>query len=203
MTSVAESQSRLPAVLALALVMVVAASSFGVSQWIVSERQAEGAAIADSLERERSGAAEPDERTKRLTALLAEVEQQVKTRPLDSVLVRSAGNIAYDLGLFDKASQYYETFLEKIDGSDVTVRIDYGYAVFESGDPVKGMSIVETVLRYQPRNQIALYNLGVMALRNSDVETGTRWLQRCRDTDATSDVGRKAEEILTSLASAS
>lgn len=204
MTVETERRTSLRVVMAFVAVAVgVSATSFGISRArITSDREA-GRVIADSLEAERSASTQAASRRQQLEALLARVEQQLQSKPLDSMLIRSAGNLAYDLGKFDVAARYYRVFLDSIDANIVEVAIDLGYAVFESGNPDEGRRIIESVIQKYPNNQVALYNLGIMYLRSNDVDAGRHWLQRCMDIDRTSDAGKRAAEILTSLSTAS
>ncbi len=189
--------------ISIAIAVAVSATSFGISRAIVASDREAGAAVADSMEASRSTAHASDGRRKQIEELLARVEQQLVSKPLDSMLLRSAGNLAYDIGRFDAAARYYRTFLDNIDGNATEVRIDLGYAVFESGKPDDGMAIIESVIRRHPSNQVALYNLGIMHLRSNNVEAGRTWLEKCVRVDATTDAGKRAAEIITSLSSAS
>jgi tetratricopeptide (TPR) repeat protein len=204
MTASEQRQSSwIPLVAIVAVALVVSASSFGVSRFLLATDREVGAAIADSLERERSSVNAASERRRSIEDLLEKVEQQLTSKPLDSMLVRSAGNLAYDLGRFADAARYYRTFLDNIDGTATEVRIDLGYAVFETGEPKDGMAIIESVIRDNPTNQVALYNLGIMHLRMNNTDEGRRWLEKCFRIDSASDAGKRAAAIVESLSTAS
>jgi len=204
MTASEQRQSSwIPLVAIVAVALVVSASSFGVSRFLLATDREVGAAIADSLERERSSVNAASERRRSIEELLEKVEQQLTSKPLDSMLVRSAGNLAYDLGRFADAARYYRTFLDNIDGTATEVRIDLGYAVFETGEPKDGMAIIESVIRDNPTNQVALYNLGIMHLRMNNTDEGRRWLEKCFRIDSASDAGKRAAAIVESLSTAS
>jgi len=137
-------------------------------------------------------AAQAQERQSRLTGLLATLEDSLKTRPLDSMMVVSAGNISYDLGQFDKAARYYQIFLGKIDPSNTAVRIDYAYALFQMGRGGDGMQELRSIIDREPKNQSALFKLAVMYAQKQDVEQAMHWFRQCRQVDSTSAIGERA-----------
>lgn len=186
-------------VLAVVIIVIAGGGSFAVSRFIISSAQEEGKGLAQERAIQRSAqqemekqAAESAERQKRLTGLLATLEDSLKTHPLDSMLVVSAGNISYDLGKFDNAARYYSVFLEKIDPSNTPVRIDYAYALYQMGRQREGMDVLKGIITREPKNQSALFNLAVMYAQQDDVTNALRWFKACRDADPKSMIGERA-----------
>ncbi len=186
-------------VLAAVIIVIAGGGSFAISRYVVSSAQEEGKGLAQERAVKRSAqqevekqAAESAERQKRLTELLATLEDSLKTHPFDSMLVVSAGNISYDLGKFDNAARYYAIFLEKIDPSNTPVRIDYAYALYQMGRQREGMDVLKGIIAREPKNQSALFNLAVMYAQQDDVTNALRWFKTCRDADPKSMIGERA-----------
>jgi cytochrome c-type biogenesis protein CcmH/NrfG len=90
--------------LAAAIVLVVGLGSWGLSRMAISADIEAGRETALQRSSQRHAEEESVARERKLTSLLATIEDSLAARPLDSMLVVSAANISYDLGQFDKAS---------------------------------------------------------------------------------------------------
>lgn len=194
--------------LAIAIVVGIGGGSFAISRYMIESAKEEGKGLAQQRAIERSAqldmekqAAESAERQKRLSGLLATLEDSLKTHPLDSMMVVSAGNISYDLGKFDRAARYYEIFLGKIDPSNTAVRIDYAYALFQMGREDDGMQVLKGIITREPKNQSAMFNLAVMYAQRQNVEQAMRWFKECRQADPTSAIGERAALAIKQLES--
>lgn len=188
-----------PLVIAIAGVIVVAASSFGITRWQISEAQSVGKAKADSAAAANAPMLAEQARRDTLEQLLKTVMERAETMPNDSMLVISAANIAYNLERYDVAERFYRRFLDSVDPSNVNVRIDYAYSVFMNGRLSDAVKVLEDVLATQPKHQAAMYNLGILYLRSNDTERGAQWMKRCRDVDPSSDIGQRAANVITTV----
>lgn len=186
-------------------VLLIAGTSFGINRWLVQQAVEAGKPKADSIAAAQHAASAPVEdpqveaRRKQLSNLLDTVEVKLRNTPTDSMLVISAANLAYDLGDFEKAERYYSTFLEKIDPKNAQVTIDYGFVLFQLGKVDEGIAKVEGVVKSQPKNQTALYNLGIMHIRSNKPESALEWMKRCQKADPSSDVGKRAAAVIETL----
>jgi len=193
------------AILASVGVLVIAGTSYGINRVLVQQAVEEGKPKADSIAAAQHATSAPEEdpqveaRRLQLTRLLDTVEVKLQATPRDSMLVISAANLAYDLGDFDRAERHYRTFLEKIDPKNAQVTIDYGFVLFQLGRADEGIAKVEGVVKRQPTNQTALYNLGIMHIRSNKPETAVTWMKRCQSVNPTSDVGKRAAAVLETL----
>ena len=104
--------------LIVTVVIVVAGSSYGVSRMVINDAVAAAKPLADerNAQREQMLKAEQQQmmlhaRQDTLTTLLARLEEKLQQSPTDSMLLISAGNIAYDLQQYGQAEKNYETFL--------------------------------------------------------------------------------------------
>ena len=188
-----------PLVIAIAGVIAVAAASFGITRWQISEAQAVGKAKTDSAAAANAPMLAEQARRDTLEQLLTTVMERAESMPNDSMLVISAANIAYNLERYDVAERFYRRFLDSVDPSNVDVRIDYAYSVFMNGRLADAVKVLEDVLTKQPKHQAAMYNLGILYLRSNDTERGVQWMKRCRDVDASSDIGQRAANVITTV----
>ena len=117
----------------LGIVLSVSAKSFSVHRWIVNDAIEEGRPIATERTAQREAQEREAARTDTLTSLLGVLELRLQEKPLDSMLVISAANVAYDLGQFEQAETYYRRFIDSIDTDHPAAQIDLSYVVFRSG----------------------------------------------------------------------
>lgn len=189
------------------LVLLVAASSFGISRMLINDTVEQARPIAEKRDVQRRELALAEQREALVAArqdtlqkLLTTLEARIASNPPDSMVLISAGNIAYDLQEFGKASEYYKTFLENIGGNHTAVQIDYGFAVFQTGKQAEGIGILRSVLRAHPTNQTALFNLAFMYQQMGKADSTRHLLTACRDADPASAIGKNADAVLHQLA---
>lgn len=137
-----------PGSLAAAIIIaagIAAGGSYAVVRYRVAQDVEKGAGLANQRaeqQREQQLAdslqVRMEQRKRSLTGLLRVVEDSLRARPLDSMLLISAGNISYDIGEFDKAVRFYRSFLTSVDPGNTMVRIDYAYALYASGNRQMG-----------------------------------------------------------------
>lgn len=180
----------------LSLVVVVAAASFSIHRWIVGQATEEGRPIAEQRATQRAEQQRQAERADTLTSLLTVLEQRLEERPLDSMLVISAANVAYDLGRYDLAERYYRRFIDSIDPANPAPRIDLAYVVFREGRENEALDLLHEVLRRFPTDQTAMFNMAYMMDQLGRTAEATTWMEQCRDANPTSPLGRQAAQIL-------
>ena len=182
--------------IAVATVIGVSAASFAVHRSIVSDAVQEGKPIAEKREADREEQLRVKARTDTLQLLLSKIEEGLAEHPFDSLMVISAGNTSYDLQQYDKAERYYRRFLENIDNSHASVKIDLGFVVFQQSRPDEAMVIVKSVIDADPSNQTAIFNMAYMLEQQEEVEEAYGWLERCRDVNPDSPLGKQATAVL-------
>ncbi|MCO6465845.1 MAG: hypothetical protein J5I53_04435 [Bradyrhizobiaceae bacterium] len=206
----ASRSTLISSALVILLVVLVTASSFGISRVIIDNRIEEALPLAQQRQAQRDELARVEQqqalvaaRQDTLSHLLEVLETKLIENPADSMLLISAGNIAYDLQQYGKAATFYSKFLDTFHGPYTAVRIDYGFAVFQSGNQDRGLGILRSVLKSEPRNQTALFNLAYMYQQLNNVDSTRALLTACRDADAASAIGKNAAAILQQLPSGS
>jgi tetratricopeptide (TPR) repeat protein len=195
-----------PGSLAAAIVIaagIAAGGSYAVVRYRVAQDVETGKGLAEqraSQQREQKLAdslqVRMEQRKRSLTGLLRVVEDSLRARPLDSMLLISAGNISYDIGEFDKAVRFYRSFLTSVDPSNTMVRIDYAYALYASGKQTEGIDEMKRVISRAPTNQAALLNLAAMYGQMNQLDEAVVWFTKCRDVNASTDYGKRASMAL-------
>jgi tetratricopeptide (TPR) repeat protein len=195
-----------PGSLAAAIIIaagIAAGGSYAVVRYRVAQDVETGKGLAEqraSQQREQQLAdslqARMEQRKRSLSGLLRVVEDSLRARPLDSMLLISAGNISYDIGEFDKAVRFYRSFLTSVDPSNTMVRIDYAYALYASGKQTDGIDEMKRVISRAPTNQAALLNLAAMYGQMNQLDEAVVWFTKCRDVNASTDYGKRASMAL-------
>lgn len=192
--------------IALLVIAGVGGASFGISRWQTAQAEVEGKKILEERAKQQQAMApqtDPaaEEHRAKIENMLTIIEQKLKERPADSMLLVSAGNISYDLGRFEPAERYYKTFLEKVDPNNLRVRIDYAYVVFQNGRRDEAVTLMQKLIRQHPKDQTALYNLGVMFIQMKNFDDAIKTMKACRDANPTSELGKRAGNAATQLES--
>jgi len=180
----------------LGIVLGVSAVSFSIHRWIVSDAVEVGRPIAEQRTAQREQQQQMAARTDTLKSLLGVLELRLRERPLDSMLVISAANVAYDLGMDEQAEMYYRRFIDSIDSDNPAARIDLSYVVFRSGRQDEAIGLLENVIERYPSNQTAMYNMAYLLGQMGRSSDAISWMTRCRDVNPDSPLGRQAASIL-------
>ena len=127
--------------------------------------------------------------------MINDLEAKVKQNPEDYTSLLEMAHLKNDSGLFEAAIQNYKTYLDK-NPKDADARVDMGVCYFNLKDFSNAIKEMETALKHVPNHQIALLNLGVVNLSAGNVEKSKEWLKKAYDLNPTSEVGKKAEQLL-------
>ena len=127
--------------------------------------------------------------------MINDLEAKIKTNPEDYKSLLELAHLKNDSGLYEAAIQNYKTYLDK-NPKDADARIDMGVCYFNLKDFSNAITEMETALKYKPNHQIALLNLGVVNLSAGNLEKSKEWLKKAIELDPTSEVGKKAEQLL-------
>ncbi len=185
------------------VVLGVSTATFMVARHSIKEATEEGAELAEKREQQRKLLEEEEQqqisernRTKKIRQLLFEIEERLSQHPLDSMLVISAANLAYDVKDYAKAETYYRRFIDSIDNTNQAAQIDHAFVVFQQGRQDEGKELLGKVVREHPRNQTALYNLAFLLVESGQRDSAMVVLKRCLDVNPTSPTGVSAAQIL-------
>ncbi|MEY3313255.1 MAG: tetratricopeptide repeat protein [Ignavibacteria bacterium] len=116
------------------------------------------------------------------------IEQQ---KPGKEETLRLA-NEAYDRGDFQQSSFLYERYIKEFDPSDISVLIDFGYSLHNVGKSQEGIDMLKGVLKMQPNNAFALFNIAVIYYRDGNALKAKEWMKRCIDKGDKPEIVEKA-----------
>ncbi|MBS1537755.1 MAG: tetratricopeptide repeat protein [Bacteroidetes bacterium] len=108
-------------------------------------------------------------------------------------------NTNYDKGDFVTAAALYKRYLEKFDADNVSVKIDYGYALFKTNKQDEGIAVVKSVINADPQQAVAMYNLGGMYLEQGNSEEAVRWFKQCSTSQLYPGIAARAQDILSKI----
>lgn len=105
-------------------------------------------------------------------------------------------NEAYDRGDFQNASYLYQRYIDVFDPENISVLIDYGYSLHNVGKSPQGIEVLRSVLKKQPRNAFALFNIAVIYYRDGNKEQAKKWMKQCVELGDSADIVEKAKALL-------
>lgn len=122
-------------------------------------------------------------------------------QPEIGALILEEANKFYDKSDFIVASFLYRRYIDNFDSTNISVRIDCGYALFQSGRRDEGKKMTLSVLEFAPNQSLAQFNLGVIAAEEQNMAESRAWFEKCAASAEQQypEVAAKAREILTRL----
>jgi tetratricopeptide (TPR) repeat protein len=173
-------------------------------------------AVLVTLELSRDRVPAPSGRTSSMPVMpppMQQALQPVDLRPLQAALVANPGNPEallklangmHDNGLFQQAVDTYKEYLKSRPG-DADARVDMGICYYQmaTGDSANAdrlfdmaMEAMETAIRNTPTHQPAAFNLGVVNLTRGQLEESNAWFRKAVALDKNSDLGVRAQQML-------
>jgi tetratricopeptide (TPR) repeat protein len=131
-----------------------------------------------------------------LPAEVQELEKSVAANPDDMSLTLQLANSLHDLLMFDKAVPYYKTYL-LVNPKDADARVDLGICYKELGNFRDAKNEMLTALRYVPKHLFAHFNIGIVCLSEGNIEEANTWFKKTVALDPGSEVGKRAQQLLT------
>jgi cytochrome c-type biogenesis protein CcmH/NrfG len=134
----------------------------------------------------------------------APFELAVRQNPADLGAQLRLANILHDNGDYTRAIETYKTYLSK-DPVNPDARVDLGICYFEVAkqgleNPAEyyklALKEMQTVIRKTPNHQPAAFNLGIVYLNMGDVAESNKWFTRAVEINQHSDLGHRAQNIL-------
>ncbi len=120
------------------------------------------------------------------------IEQQ---KPGKEETLRLA-NLAYDRGDFQNSTYLYQRYIDVFDGENTSVLIDFGYSLHNVGNSSKGIEILKVVLKKQPNNAFALFNIAVIYYRDGNKAKAKEWMKLCVEKGDAPEIVQKATLLL-------
>ncbi len=135
---------------------------------------------------------------------IEELQKTVEENPNDAQAELRLANLYHDTKMYSKAVVIYDRYLQ-LNPSDPDARVDMGICYFQMSfsDSSQSGAYLQTAveemkkaLTYQPKHQLACFNLGIISFHTGDTDEAYSWLKRCVAIDSTSEVGRRAQQFL-------
>ena len=79
---------------------------------------------------------------------------------------------------------------------DPNARVDMGICYLETGDAPTAAKEMQTALKYDPKHQMAMFNLGIVNLNMGNVQQSNEWLKKAIKIDSTTTIAQRAKDIL-------
>jgi tetratricopeptide (TPR) repeat protein len=124
------------------------------------------------------------------------LEKDVASRPNDMALTLQLANFLHDGLLYEKAIPYYKIFLAK-NPSDANARVDLGICYKEIGNFSEAKKEMKEAMKYVPQHLHANFNLGIVYLSEGNTHEANVWFRKTVALDPTSEVGKRAQQLLT------
>ena len=125
-----------------------------------------------------------------------ELEAALKTNPSNAELLLEFANRLQDARFFPRAIEAYKKYLN-LNRSDVDARVDLGICYFESGEIETAVSEIESVIKVQPKHQMAMFNLGIIYLNTNNLKKSNEWFTKCVEVNPSTEIAQRAQQILT------
>jgi cytochrome c-type biogenesis protein CcmH/NrfG len=122
--------------------------------------------------------------------------------PTDAATRVQLGNLYFDAGRFQEATEWYEAAL-KINPKDVNASTDLGIAFYYMNDPDRALAQFERSLGVDPRHAKTLLNIGIVrAFGKQDLKGAAEVWQKVLAVAPSSEEARAARQALDGLRSA-
>jgi cytochrome c-type biogenesis protein CcmH/NrfG/DNA-directed RNA polymerase subunit RPC12/RpoP len=131
--------------------------------------------------------------------LLSDIEalqKNVDISPNDAALILQLANALHDAKFLPRAIENYKKYL-RMKPTDPDARVDMGICYYENGDSQTAIKEMQTALTYNPKHQMALFNLGIVTLNQGNLAESNEWFKKAVGVDPNSQVGQRAQQILT------
>ena len=183
--------------------MGVAGVFFGILVgWIIGSQQASSGAVpapAAATQQAATGQPAPPPLDEARASAMKTTAQQ---NPADAVTRVQLGNMYFDAGRFQEATEWYEGAL-KINPKDVNASTDLGIAYYYMNDPDKALQQFDRSLVIDPKHAKTLLNIGIVrAFGKQDLKGASEAWQRVLATAPGSDEARAAQQALEGVKSA-
>lgn len=137
---------------------------------------------------------------------LKPLEDAVRARPSDAGAQLMLANALHDNRMLPRAVEAYGKYL-KMRPKDPDARTDLGICYFQMAqedsinrDPLlrEAVTAMEEAFKSSPRpHQPSAFNLGVVYLHLSELEESNRWFRKAVEINRESDLGKRAQNMIT------
>lgn len=126
---------------------------------------------------------------------IEELQKTVDAAPNDAAALLHLANALHDAKFMPRAIETYKKYL-RLKPADADARVDMGICYFESGDSPTAIKEMQTALTYDPKHQMALFNLGIVTLNQGNLQESNDWFRKAAGVNPNTQVGQRAQQIL-------
>ena len=123
------------------------------------------------------------------------LEKTIAENPNDSESILRLANMLHDNQMFNKAIVYYLQYLAQRP-EDADARVDLGICYKETGNIAKARKEMSEALQYNPKHQLAHFNLGIVALAEGKLQESNEWFEKTTALGPGTEVGQRARQML-------
>ena len=129
---------------------------------------------------------------------MAELKAEVEKNPDDTLALKKYADFLSAAHNMNDAITYYEKIL-KVNPKRVDIRFALAVIYYHKQDYAKCEDENKQVLTFDPKNQMALYNLGAVAATRGEVNKAKEFWNRVIEINSESETGKLAKESLSKL----
>jgi tetratricopeptide (TPR) repeat protein len=129
---------------------------------------------------------------------LADLKEAVDKNPSDTLAMRNYADFLSASHKMNEAISYYEKILE-VNPKRADIYFSLSLIYYNKQDFLKSEEANNKVLSFEPKNQMALYNLGAIAATQGKKDKAKEFWNMVISIDAKSETGKLAEESLGKL----
>lgn len=149
------------------------------------------------------GTADLSAHAAQMKAEIEQLQKRVEADPRDSEAMLSLANRLHDVRSFPQAVAMYQQYLQS-KPADTDARVDLGICYFEialtdesirSEYFIKAQKEMREALTYDPKHQLAHFNLGIVFLQSGNMQDANLWFKKCIDLNPETETGKRAREL--------
>lgn len=124
------------------------------------------------------------------------LQKNVDANPKDAESLIHLANALHDAKFIPRAIEMYKKYL-LLKPADPDARVDMAICYFESGDSPTALKEMHTALKYDPKHQMATFNIGIVNLNQGNIQESNEWFKKTVALDPNTQVAQRAQQILT------
>lgn len=123
------------------------------------------------------------------------LQKDVDVNPKDAASLLRLANALHDAKFAPRAIEMYKKYL-LIKPADPDARVDMAICYFESGDSPTALKEMRAALKYDPKHQMATFNIGIVNLNQGNLQESNEWFKKTVALDPNTQVAQRAQQIL-------
>ncbi len=124
------------------------------------------------------------------------LQKNIDANPKDAESALHLANALHDAKFIPRAIEMYKKYL-LLKPADPDARVDMAICYFESGDSPTALKEMHTALKYDPKHQMATFNIGIVNLNQGNLQESNEWFKKTVALNPNTQVAQRAQQILT------